>query len=94
MELPPCPFRGKIASAHDQACTSKNGYSGHSPDDGMGETRPAVRGSASKGSKPLPTIMKLGQQRPKDRKAVMSVVRRHPFITFLPLAYALSWTAI
>jgi uncharacterized protein len=51
-------------------------------------------GLPARGSKPLAAIMKSGQQRPKDRKAVMSVVRRHPVITFFLLTYALSWTAI
>jgi hypothetical protein len=38
--------------------------------------------------------MEAGLQRPEDRKAVMSVIRRHPVITFFLLTYALSWAAI
>jgi hypothetical protein len=58
--------------------------------------KPALRsgGLPARGSKPLPAIMKSGRQRPKDRKAVMSVVRRHPVLTFFILACALSWGAI
>src|SRR5215218_43450 len=51
-------------------------------------------GLPARDSRRLPAIMKSGQQRPKDRKAVMSVIRRHPVLTFFVLACALSWAAI
>jgi hypothetical protein len=38
-----------------------------------------------------PSMLRTGQHRPVDRKAVMSVIKRHPVITFFLLAYALSW---
>src|ERR671916_2111928 len=60
----------------------------------MGENRPIVGGPAIWDLRAWPAIVRSGQQRPEDRKAVMSVIRRHPVVTFFLLAYALSWGAI
>ena len=38
--------------------------------------------------------LRSGRQWPPNRKAVMSVIRRHPVLTFFLLAYALCWAAI
>src|SRR5918997_383019 len=60
----------------------------------MGENRPIVGGPAVWDVRAWPAIVRSGQQRPEDRKAVMSVIRRHPVLAFFLLAYALCWGAI
>src|SRR4029453_4444274 len=42
----------------------------------------------------MPAIIKSVNKRPKNMKAFMSVVRRHPVVTFFSLACVLSWAAI